>query len=105
MVAVSLKKIGEVIAGHEAAQGCTVRLSQRPGALDRLIAHVTLRPGLSADQALAWSVDEWCRKRLQPPERPRIYTFQEAGQEPAQEGPRDAGRSLGQEPGPAEAGA
>ena len=99
------RKIGEVIAGHEAAESCTVRLSQRPGALDRLIAHVTLRPGLSADQALAWSVDEWCRKRLQPPERPRIYTFQEAGQEPAQEGPRDAGRSLGQEPGPAEAGA
>ena len=72
-------KIGEVIAGHEAALSCQVRLSQRPGALDRLIAHVTLRPGLSASQELAWSVDEWCRARLQPPERPRIYTFQEAG--------------------------
>ena len=79
------RKIGEVIAEHEAATGCTVRLSQRPGALDRLIAHVTLRPGLAADHALAWSVDEWCRRRLQPPERPRIYTFQEAGQAPGQE--------------------
>ena len=71
-------KIAEVIAEHEAASGCTVRLSQRPGALDRLIAHVSLKPGQRAGQDLAWSVDEWCRSRLRPPERPRIYTFQES---------------------------
>ena len=71
-------KIAETIAGHEAAAGCTVRLSQRPGALDRLIATVRLKPGMVANQDLAWSVDEFCRARLQPPERPRIYTFLEA---------------------------
>lgn len=71
-------KIAEAIAGHDAAASASVRLSQRPGALDRLIAHVVLAPGISAGQDLAWSVDEWCRERLQPAERPRIYTFEEA---------------------------
>ena len=69
-------KIAEVIAEHEAAKGASVRLSQRPGALARLLAHVVLRPGRSAGQDLAWSVDEWCRSRLRPAERPRIYTFE-----------------------------
>jgi 4-coumarate--CoA ligase (photoactive yellow protein activation family) len=70
-------KIAEVIAAQDAVESASVRLSRRPGALDRLIAHVRLKPGLVSDQDLAWSVDEWCRKRLQPPERPRIYTFEE----------------------------
>ena len=70
-------KIAEAIAGHEAARAVSVRLSQRPGALDRLIAHVELEPGRAASQELAWSVDEWCRAHLGPAERPRIYTFSE----------------------------
>ena len=40
---------------------------------------MTLVPGRSASQELAWSVDEWCRAHLQPAERPRIYTFTEGG--------------------------
>lgn len=71
-------KIAEVIEGQEAVAAASVRLSQRPGALDRLIAHVRLAPGRAASQELAWTVDEWCRERLQPPERPRIYTFEES---------------------------
>ena len=73
-------KIAEVISRHPDADRASVRLSQRPGALDRLIAHVGLVPGRRADQDLAWSVDEWCRTRLQPAERPRIYTFAEAAE-------------------------
>ena len=71
-------KIAEAIEGHEAVAEATVRLSQRPGALDRLIAHLSLVPGRGANQELAWSVDEWCRAHLQPAERPRIYTFSES---------------------------
>ena len=72
------QKIAEAIQGHEAAEHVSVRLSQRPGALDRLIAHVRLVPNRAASQELAWSIDEWCRAKLRPAERPRIYTFEEA---------------------------
>ncbi len=75
------KKIGEIIAAHDDVSACTVRLSQRPNALDRLIAHIVLPSGRRATQDLAWSIDEWCRSRLQPPERPRIYTFEEASED------------------------
>lgn len=68
--------IAAMITDHPAVVRCTVRVSQRSGALDRLIADITLGNDAIPDQAMAWSIDEWCRERLRPPERPRIYTFQ-----------------------------
>lgn len=67
--------IGAIIGEHPDIVECTVRVTHRAGALDRLIAHIQLRDGLQPTQDIAWSVDEWCRNRLQPPERPRIYVF------------------------------
>ena len=75
------KAIGDKIKAHPDVADCSVRVSQRPGALDRLIATITLTEGTSPDQAMAWSIDEWCRERLRPPERPRIYTFEQPGSE------------------------
>ncbi len=69
------KKIGEIIATHQNIEDCTVSVAQRSGALDRLIAHIALRPGIQPDEDTAWEVDEWCRQKLRPPERPRIYVF------------------------------
>ncbi|WP_306252203.1 hypothetical protein [Parvularcula sp. IMCC14364] len=69
------QKIGEIIAEHPDIAGCNVRVAQRSGALDRLIAHIDLNAGVSPNQDMAWRVDEWCRKKLRPPERPRIYVF------------------------------
>jgi len=68
-------QIGEVIAGHPGVRGCEVRLSRRSGALDRLIADITVAPGLDPDEDMAWAIDEWCRSKLRPAERPRIYRF------------------------------
>lgn len=67
--------IAAIIAEHADIEKCEVRVSRRSGALDRLIADITLVGGKLADQGMAWSVDEWCRARLRPPERPRIYSF------------------------------
>ncbi|RFB05773.1 hypothetical protein [Parvularcula marina] len=67
--------IAAIIEEHEDVVSCSVRVSQRPGALDRLIADITLKEGSTSDQGMAWSIDEICRKRLRPPERPRIYSF------------------------------
>jgi acyl-coenzyme A synthetase/AMP-(fatty) acid ligase len=68
-------QIARIITSGPGVTKCEVRLSKRPGALDRLIADVTLAPGLEIDQDLAWQIDEWCRERLRPAERPRIYHF------------------------------
>lgn len=67
--------IAMIIEQHPDVSQCSVRVSQRPGALDRLIADITLKEGSNPDQSMAWSIDEWCRKKLRPPERPRIYAF------------------------------
>ncbi|MEO1658599.1 MAG: hypothetical protein AAFR65_12855 [Pseudomonadota bacterium] len=68
-------QIGDVIAEHPGVVGCDVRLSRRSGALDRLIADITVAPGLEPDEDMAWAIDEWCRSKLRPAERPRIYRF------------------------------
>ncbi|WOI53557.1 hypothetical protein [Parvularcula sp. LCG005] len=67
--------IANIITDHPGVAACEVRVSQRPGALDRLIAEIKLERGQAPDQAMAWSIDEWCRNRLRPAERPRIYSF------------------------------
>ena len=69
-------KIGEIITEHPDIGECTVRVARRSGALDRLIAHIRLEKNVVPDQAMAWKVDEWCREKLRPPERPRIYVFE-----------------------------
>lgn len=69
-------QIAEIIAEHPGVTKCEVRLSRRSGALDRLIADISVAPGLEPDQDMAWAIDEWCRERLRPAERPRIYRFQ-----------------------------
>lgn len=77
------KSISAIISEHPGVLNCKVRVSQRPGTLDRLIADIELAPGKAPDQTMAWSIDEWCRERLRPPERPRIYSFHPVGDHPA----------------------
>ncbi|MEM1379577.1 MAG: hypothetical protein AAGH41_03025 [Pseudomonadota bacterium] len=71
-------QISAIISEHPGVTSCEVRLSRRPGQLDRLIADVEVHPGVEPDQDMAWEVDEWCRERLRPAERPRIYRFRSA---------------------------
>ncbi|ADM09142.1 4-coumarate-CoA ligase, putative [Parvularcula bermudensis HTCC2503] len=67
--------IAATIAEHPMVSQCSVRVSQRPGALDRLITDIVLADDIDPDEKMAWSIDEWCRRRLRPTERPRIYNF------------------------------
>ena len=68
-------KIGTIIAEHRQIATCTIRVVSHNGSLDRLIADITLEKGVDPDESMAWAVDSWCRKKLRPPERPRIYNF------------------------------
>ncbi|NRA30439.1 MAG: hypothetical protein HRU11_09265 [Parvularculaceae bacterium] len=68
-------QIADVIAKHPAIVSCSVRLSRRPGQLDRLIADMVVHTDVQPDEDMAWEVDEWCRGQLRPAERPRIYRF------------------------------
>ena len=67
--------IAKKIADHPDIKECQVSVSRHGVAMDRLVAKILLRKGLLPDQTMAWKVDAWCRKKLRPPERPRIYTF------------------------------
>jgi 4-coumarate--CoA ligase (photoactive yellow protein activation family) len=69
------KKISQIIAAHEDIQSCTVNVKKRDGALDQLVAEVVLEKAIVADETMAWKLDEWCRKKLRPQERPRIYVL------------------------------
>ncbi len=68
-------KISEIVTHHPDVKNCTVRVGKRSGTLNRLVAHIELEEGRAPDQDMAWKIDEWCRNKLRPQERPRIYTF------------------------------
>jgi long-chain acyl-CoA synthetase len=62
------------IAEHGAVADCKVALSRHPGGVDRLVATITLAAG-PATESVARSIDAWCRVKLRPHERPRVYSF------------------------------
>lgn len=62
------------IAEHAAVAECSVSLSRHPGGVDRLVATITLVAG-EASESIARSIDAWCRAKLRPHERPRVYSF------------------------------
>ncbi len=68
-------QIAEKISEHPLVGACVVTVSQtfgrrRPACRDDP-AEVGRRPGESAARA----IDNWCRSRLRPYERPRVYNF------------------------------
>jgi len=71
-------KIAAKIAEHPDVADCVVAVSPHAGGADRLIATIRLvRPGPPTER-VARSIDSWCRQRLRPHERPRIYNFANA---------------------------
>ena len=64
------------IAEHPAVAACDVSLSRHAGGIDRLVATITLASG-SPNESVARSIDAWCRTRLRPHERPRVYNYLE----------------------------
>lgn len=62
------------IAEHPEVAECGVSLSRHPEGVDRLVAEITLVGG-EATESVVRSIDAWCRARLRPHERPRVYRF------------------------------
>lgn len=69
-------EIAARIREHPEVARCEVSLSRHPGGMDRLIASVALKRG-AATESVARSIDAWCRTKLRPHERPRVYNFLE----------------------------
>jgi 4-coumarate--CoA ligase (photoactive yellow protein activation family) len=71
------RRVEEVIRAHPAVAECAVEAVRQLNGLNRLVARVALTPGHAPTERVARDIDAWCRSRLRPPERPRIYHFEE----------------------------
>ncbi|MEL6372066.1 MAG: hypothetical protein AAFY84_00585 [Pseudomonadota bacterium] len=69
------ERVGRIISEHEDIEACEIRSGENSTGYNRLIADITLERGKSPTESLARSIDQWCRAKLQPHERPRIYNF------------------------------
>jgi len=65
------QKIGE----HPEIKLCEISVSSHQTGADRLIATIELNSGAPPSETTARSIDSWCRAKLKPHERPRLYTY------------------------------
>lgn len=70
------KRIGQVIGEHADVADCDVRIVVHADGANRLVAHIVLDAGKAPTESLVRKLDSWCRARLHPYERPRIYNFE-----------------------------
>ena len=68
-------RIAQRIAEHPEVAACDVSVSRHAEAGERLIALITLKSGAGPTESTARSIDLWCRSKLRPHERPRIYNY------------------------------
>lgn len=80
-------RIAQKIAEHPEIESCLVSVSRHAGGADRLVATIRLATGRAPSEKTARSIDGWCRLKLRPYERPRIYNFT-AETELQKKGPR-----------------
>ena len=71
-------RVASVIKSHAMIADCTVRVLEHETGVNRLVAHIVLESGRAPSETIARDVDNWCRSRLHPYERPRIYNFEKA---------------------------
>lgn len=71
-------QIAAKIAQHPDIADCVVAVSRHSDGADRLVATITLARSGPPTERVARSIDGWCRQKLRPHERPRIYNFAEA---------------------------
>jgi 4-coumarate--CoA ligase (photoactive yellow protein activation family) len=68
-------RISEKISEHPEVESCEVSISKNASGADRLIANIELKTGGRPSETTARSIDAWCRAKLRPYERPRLYAF------------------------------
>jgi acyl-coenzyme A synthetase/AMP-(fatty) acid ligase len=69
------ERIAQKIAEHPDISSCAVSVSRHAAGADRLVATIVLNSGGPPPETVARSIDVWCRARLRPHERPRVYNF------------------------------
>jgi len=71
-------RIAAIIKGHPSVADCTVSVMRQANGVNRLVARLRLKKGELLTERAARDIDAWCRMQLRPPERPRIYNFDDA---------------------------
>ena len=69
-------QIARIIMSHPAVEECLIRVGLQGEGVNRLIAHITLDEACPPNEKTARDIDAWCRSKLAPHERPRIYNFE-----------------------------
>ncbi len=69
------ERIAETIATHPQIESCRIKVGRHEGGFDRLIAHIILEKGQNPTEPMARSIDAYCRAKLHPHERPRVFKF------------------------------
>ncbi|NOX95561.1 MAG: hypothetical protein GXP04_10860 [Alphaproteobacteria bacterium] len=70
------EQVTEVLSEHPRIKECIVRAGRRGDGVNRLIAHIVLKPEFQPNDVTAREIDAWCRMKLRQQERPRIYNFE-----------------------------
>ncbi len=68
-------RIAGKIADHPDIKRCAIEVVKDDIGADRLIAMIELTTGRQPSESSARSIDGWCRSRLRPYERPRLYNY------------------------------
>ncbi len=68
-------RIAAKIAEHPDVGRCEISVSKHAAGADRLIATIELKNGAAPSESTARSIDSWCRSKLRPHERPRLYSY------------------------------
>ena len=70
-------RIAQKIEEHPEIARCEIMVAKHAAGADRLIARIELKKGAPPSETTARSIDSWCRTRLRPHERPRLYNYSE----------------------------
>ena len=69
-------RIAAAIEAHDKVRACAIRVGRHEGGFQRLIAHIVLSDGRAPSETIARNIDRYCRAKLHPYERPRVYRFE-----------------------------
>lgn len=70
------EQVADALREHSRIEDCRVLADHRGDGVNRLIAHIVLKPEYQPNDQTAREIDAWCRMKLRQQERPRIYNFE-----------------------------
>ncbi len=71
-------QVTDALGEHPRIKECRVKAGRRGDGVNRLIAHIVLKPEFQPNDQTAREIDAWCRMKLRQQERPRIYNFEKS---------------------------